>query len=135
MSTIRTTSVCGGVDVVGTPGYMGPEKLGANTKGVMSHLVDIFAYDVVLWQPLTKCEPYGDGQENHLSEHPRWGTAAISHRCGLHCTWISLGTASPCMLGAEMGTDVAYLRACVKQGMQRAVIRALSDCLHLSISA
>ena len=133
-ATIRTTAAYAQGPaavgaVLGTPGYMGPEKLN-NTKERTSHLTDTFAYGITLYQLATKQEPYTGIDKADISDFIRAGKrpefpaglATSGLAVLIRACWAHEVKTRP-----EMSTVAACLRACVVPGGSPAIVSALLD--------
>jgi serine/threonine protein kinase len=118
-SVIATLAEAGAAQTRGTPGYMGPEKLIRGAAGSHSHLTDVFSYGVVLWQLMTRRDPYHGIDSKDINDHilsgyrppfpldipciaPGTALAALVEAC-----WAEDYTKRP-----EMGLVLACLRDC-----------------------
>jgi hypothetical protein len=136
-TTIRTTMAgsAQSLEVKGTPGYMGPEKLIGDAKGATSHLGDVFAYGVVLWQLMTRREPYEGMEKRSIGEgikagkRPPFPTEIDFFAPGSALALLTAACwAGPYAERSEMGTVVACLRVCAaKQQASPVLVRALLD--------
>ena len=127
-STIRTTSARGAIgDIVGTPGYMGPEKL-QGLKNASSHLVDVFAYGITLWQLVTREKPYEDMDKATISKfilEEKRPSFPPSFRAKALVAVVQACWAGGIEERPEMGTILACLRACVREDTSVDVVRHL----------